>query len=76
MSTKFLSAKKVNTYNACKQQTEFYSYQKTNNYICICASPTAAHNWNIQRHGSQHEVQTLGEWQQQSSHVQQQPFAT
>lgn len=67
---------RVNTYNTNKQKSIFCSYKKTNYNLCIIASPGTAHEWDIQRRGSQSEIQTLCKWQYQGSYVQQEPFAT
>ena len=67
---------RVNTYNTSKQKSKFCSYKKTNYNLCIIASPGTAHKWDIQRRGSQSEVQTLCKWQYQGSYVQQEPLAT
>jgi hypothetical protein len=67
---------RVNTYNTSKQQSKFWSYKQTNYSLCIIASPRTAHKWDIQKRGSQYEIQTLCKWQYQSSYVQQEPLAT
>jgi len=71
-----LSPERVNTYNTSKKKSKFCSYKKTNQNLCISASPSTAHKWDIQTSSSQTEEQTLCKWQYQGSYVQQEPLAT
>jgi hypothetical protein len=77
LSSKVTSAprEEVDAYNASEQQPKLHSYEKANNNFCIVASPNAAHNRDVQRCGSQNEVEALGEWQQQGSNMQKQPLS-